>query len=125
VREKHRILRTRALALKDRARVLADAFLDPSTRRCVEHLLLGIDEELAWLDAHGRAAPLPTVAEFLPGTTEAIGLLERLLRQDGRGVVLKAALIGLPDLSRALVKASAEPAARKGRTARPGDAVPH
>ena len=117
MREKHRILRTRALALRERARVLEDAFLDPATRRCVEHLLLGIEEELAWLDANGDTAPLPQVAAFLPGTTDAVGLLEGVLRKDGANAGLKHALAHVPDLSRALVRASGEPAARRNRSA--------
>ena len=116
VREKHRILRTRALALRERARVLEDAFQDPAARRCVEGLLLGIEEELHWLEAHGDVAPLPAVTSFLPGTTDAVALLEGLLRRQGRNAGLKAALATHPDLPRALVRASGEPAARRKRT---------
>jgi hypothetical protein len=116
-REKLGILRARALALHERASVLLDAFTDPDVRDCAGRLMLGIDEELAWLDARGQTYSLPHLTAFLPGTTAAVALLEEVLQRVGRHPDKKT-LAAHPELARALEDACAEPAARRAR--RPG-----
>ena len=116
-REKLGILRARALALRERARVLLDAFTDPDVGDCARSLMLGIDEELAWLDARGETYSLPHLKAFLPGTTAAVELLEDVLRRVGRHPD-KRTLAAHPKLARALEEACAEPAARRARRPR-------
>jgi hypothetical protein len=116
-REKLGILRARAVALRERARALQDAFTDPAVRDCAGGLILGIDEELAWLDARGETHALPHLKAFLPGTTAAVALLEDVLQRVGRHPDRKA-LAAHPELARALEDACTEPAARRAR--RPG-----
>lgn len=113
-REKLALLRVRALALRERAVVLAGAFTEPALRECVARLLLGIDEEIDWLDRRGKAASLPRLQAFLPGTTATVAVLESALRRMGRHAAMKA-LSAMPEFARALEDACAEPAARRAR----------
>lgn len=117
-REKHMLLRARALALRDRVVVLAYFFTHPDVQPCIAGLLRGVDDELAWLDRFGAVAPLPHVETFLAGTAVAVGLLEQFSTPDRRKISL-ALLLTNPALAQALADARAEAVARDARPSAP------
>jgi hypothetical protein len=81
--EKLGVLRARAMALRQRAILLAGHFKTPSTRRQVELVILRLEEELDWLAGATEAEPLPRLPHFLPRTTARLEALTELLRIQG------------------------------------------
>jgi hypothetical protein len=92
--EKLGVLRARAMALRQRAILLAGQFTAPSTRNHVEAVILRLQEELEWLDDATEAVPLPRLADFLPGTTARLEALTQLRRIHGPHALPPADMVG-------------------------------